>query len=48
MLVGVGVFREQEDGRFALTPLGGTLRSEEMESVRDWALYVGAPDPWMA
>jgi hypothetical protein len=47
-LVGVGVFREEGDGRFALTPLGGTLRSEGLASVRDWALYVGAPEPWAA
>jgi O-methyltransferase domain len=48
MLVGVGVFREEGEGLFALTPLGGTLRSEGLGSVRDWALYVGAPEPWAA
>jgi hypothetical protein len=48
MLVGVGVFREEGDGRFALTPLGGTLRSEGLGSVRDWARYVGAAAPWAA
>jgi hypothetical protein len=41
MLVGGGVFREEGEGRFALTPLSGTLRSEGLASVRDWALYVG-------
>jgi hypothetical protein len=47
-LVGAGVFREDEEGRFALTPLGATLRSDGPDSVRDWALYVGAPAPWAA
>src|SRR4051794_21163494 len=42
LLAGVGVFCEEADGRFTLTPLGATLRSEGSESVRDWALYVGA------
>ncbi len=46
MLAGAGVFHEDADGRFTLTPLGETLRSEGPESVRDWALYVGAPDMW--
>jgi SAM-dependent methyltransferase len=46
MLSGAGVFREEADGRFALTPLGGCLRSEGPDSVRDWALYVGAPAMW--
>ncbi len=46
MLAGAGVFREEADGRFATTPLGGTLRSEGPHSVRDWALYVGAPEMW--
>jgi len=48
MLVGVGVFREEGEGRFALTPLGATLRSEGLDSVRDWARYVGATAPWAA
>ena len=46
MLVGAGVFREETDGRFGLTPLGGTLRSDGPGSVRDWALYVGSPQTW--
>jgi hypothetical protein len=46
MLAGAGVFREEADGQFALTALGGTLRSEGPNSVRDWALYVGAPEMW--
>lgn len=46
ILAGAGVFREEADGRFALTPLGGTLRSEGPDSVRDWALFIGAPELW--
>ena len=48
MLVGAGVFREEADQRFALGPLGRTLCSEGLDSVRDWALYVGAAEPWNA
>jgi O-methyltransferase domain len=48
MLVGAGVFREEKDQRFALGPLGRTLCSEGPDSVRDWALYVGATEPWNA
>ncbi|MFN2463182.1 MAG: methyltransferase [Candidatus Dormibacteria bacterium] len=46
MLAGAGVFSEESDGRFALTPLGGCLRSDGPESVRDWALFIGAPEMW--
>jgi DNA-binding transcriptional ArsR family regulator len=46
MLTGAGVFREEPDGRFALAALGATLRSEGLDSVRDWALLVGAPEAW--
>jgi hypothetical protein len=46
MLTGHDVFREEADGRFALTALGSTLRSEGPNSVRDWALFVGAPEMW--
>lgn len=48
MLAGVGALREEADGRFSLTALGATLRSDAPHSVRDWALYVGAPDTWAA
>jgi hypothetical protein len=48
MLVGAGVFRDEGEGRFGLTAFGETLRSEGLETVRDWALYVGAPEPWAA
>jgi hypothetical protein len=46
MLTGPGVFCEQEDGRFAVTPLGATLQSDSPDSVREWALFVGAPEMW--
>jgi hypothetical protein len=46
LLAGAGVFREQLDGRFALTPLGRCLRREGPDSVRDWALYLGSPELW--
>jgi DNA-binding transcriptional ArsR family regulator len=48
MLTGAGVFCEELDGRFVLTTLGSTLRSEGPASVRDWALYVGAKETWEA
>ena len=48
MLTGAGVFCEELDGRFGLSALGSTLRSEGPESVRDWALYVGAKETWEA
>jgi hypothetical protein len=41
-LAGAGVFQEEVDGRFALNPLGATLRCEGPESVRDWALFISA------
>jgi hypothetical protein len=46
MLTGPGVFREGADGRFSITPLGATLRSGTSDSVREWALFVGAPEMW--
>jgi hypothetical protein len=48
MLAAAGALREEADGRFSLTALGATLRSDGPDSVRDWALYVGAPEPWEA
>jgi methyltransferase family protein len=37
-LASLGVFVEQEDQTFGLTPLGGTLRSDVPGSTREWAL----------
>lgn len=40
-LVGLGLFAEEADGRFALTPLGACLRSEAPGSVRAAVLMFG-------
>jgi hypothetical protein len=47
-LAGVGVFREDADGRFALTPLGDGLRSDATGSVAALAVFFGQPDYWQA
>jgi hypothetical protein len=46
LLAGTGVLHEGADGRFHLTALGATLRSDGPDSVRDWALFIGAPELW--
>ena len=45
-LASVGVFREEADRRFALTPLGDCLRSDAPEPVGPWAAFVGQPYVW--
>ena len=45
-LASVGVFEEETEGSFALTPLGATLRVDAPGSVRDRALYYGSPAMW--
>ena len=45
-LAGAGVFRESEDGRFALTPLAGPLRADAPDSVRDYAIMAGERWVW--
>ncbi len=40
-LASVGVFREEEGKRFALTELGDALRTDSPESIVDWAAFVG-------
>ncbi len=42
-LASVGMFAEDEGGRFAQTPLSETLRSDVPGSIRGMALHVGAP-----
>ncbi|OBA57473.1 hydroxyneurosporene methyltransferase [Mycobacterium sp. 1100029.7] len=42
-LVGRGVFHRLRNGRYALNPLGETLRSNGATSLRGMARYVGAP-----
>src|SRR6202040_3729859 len=39
-LSGEGIFAEQEDGSFRLTPTADLLRSDHPESLRDWAIYL--------
>jgi DNA-binding transcriptional ArsR family regulator len=38
-----GVFRRRRDGRFELTPLGDTLRSDSDVSLRAFARFLGSP-----
>lgn len=45
-LAAYGVFREGAGGRFALGPLGSTLRAGSAGSVRDLALMWGDDDYW--
>ncbi len=47
-LASVGVFAEQSDGRFGLTPLAEYLRSNAPGSVRAWAVQIGQPYHWSA
>jgi hypothetical protein len=47
-LASVGVFREEDGGRFALTPLGECLRSDAPEPVGGWAAFIGEPYHWQA
>src|SRR5438132_10993061 len=44
-LASVGVFREEDGRRFALTPLGECLRADAPEPVGAWAAFVGRPHP---
>jgi hypothetical protein len=39
-LAGEGVFAENDDGRFALTPMAELLRSDHPRSLRDWAIFM--------
>jgi hypothetical protein len=49
LLVSAGVFAEQEDGRFALTPIGAYLQTELPGSLRAVALqYTGPLQAWSA
>jgi hypothetical protein len=46
LLASIEVLSEDQNGHFALTPLGTTLRSDVLNSVRDRAIYYGAPEMW--
>jgi hypothetical protein len=48
-LASVGVFTEDTDGRFALTPMAECLQADAPGSMRAWALIMGEPQnfqPW--
>lgn len=45
-LVSLGIFAEDEAGKFQNTNLGETLGSDHPESIRDWAIMLGAPFIW--
>jgi O-methyltransferase domain len=47
-LAAVGVVRQEDDGRFALTPLGEPLRTDVPDSLAGWASFVGRPSYWHA
>jgi hypothetical protein len=47
-LAAVGVLHEDEERRFALTPVGDCLRSDADEPVGGWAAMIGRPYVWQA
>src|SRR6185437_11512934 len=47
LLASTGVFAEPQPGRYVLTPLGATLRSDVPGSVRDFAIAETAPAHWL-
>lgn len=47
-LAALGVLREAEGRRFALTPVGACLRSDADEPVGGWAAFMGRPYVWRA
>jgi hypothetical protein len=42
-LIGIGIFRQRSDGRYALTPLAETLRTDAPVSMVGMARWVGSP-----
>src|SRR5262249_28947328 len=46
LLASIEVLSEDQNGHFALTALGATLRRDVPDSVWDRALYYGAPEMW--
>lgn len=46
LLASLGVFAEDDAGRFELTPLAECLRSDAPGSQRDWAIMVCGPSFW--
>src|SRR5215471_3311593 len=45
-LASVGIFAEDEAGRFRLTPLAEPLRSDAPDSLRGMAIFLGAEFHW--
>ena len=42
-LIGIGIFRQRRDGRYELTPLADTLRTDSPVSMAGMARWVGSP-----
>lgn len=42
-LIGIGIFRQRSDGRYALTPMADTLRTDAPVSMAGMARWVGSP-----
>jgi methyltransferase family protein len=47
-LAAVGLFREDEDRKFTLTPMGDCLRTDCATPLGAWAEVVGSPYFWQA
>jgi hypothetical protein len=47
-LAAVGVFREEADRKFTLTPMGDCLRTDSKTPIGGWAEHVGNPRFWQA
>ena len=47
-LASVGIFAEDDTGRFGLTPLAEPLRSDTADSLRDFSIFIGAEWHWRA
>jgi hypothetical protein len=47
-LAAVGVFREESERRFTLTPMGQCLRADASDPVGPWAAFIGRPYVWQA
>ena len=47
-LASVGVFGQDEQGRFTLTPIGATLQSDDPGSLRAWAILVLGEEDYQA
>jgi O-methyltransferase domain/Dimerisation domain len=47
-LAAIGVFHENDDMEFSLTPVGLCLTSDAVGTRRNWAQYIGGPGNWQA